>query len=487
MLRRPPYAAITLAASVALLASCNSVSGINDIKLVPVIVPVAADGVTINEIAVYQGPKRGLKGGAPGTPGVMVPVVAGRAALVRVFVTVDDSYDKSPVTARLVIGDAAPIELVTTPVSSTEEDIASTLNFEVPGDLLKPGVAYHVELTQPSDHASGDNKAARHPESGDEDMGVTSSGAQLKLVLVPVKYGADGSNRLPDISETQIQGYKDAFYKTYPTPKVELEVHEPMQWNKTISPSGAGWGEILDAIAQFRQKNNAPPETYYFGIFSPKATFDQYCQSGCVAGLAMVGSPSDTYTHAGVGVGFTGYMAFSTAIHEVGHTQGREHADCGGAQQIDPNFPHPNAGVGVWGFDLVARTLISPTQGKDMMGYCDPYWISDYTYEAIFQQMKLVNNARTFVPEGMKNLEWERARVGMDGELVWLDPVIMELPPRGEPLSVTVHGPSGSQTRNGQFFPYDHIPGGVILWQKDPSPIAGIQVTLQGQVKSLVK
>src|SRR4051812_42889498 len=64
---------------------------------------VAAQGVTLQEIAVYQGVKRSLmKAGSPGTG---VPVVEGRDALVRLFVTTDASYNNSPVTAHLFVGE----------------------------------------------------------------------------------------------------------------------------------------------------------------------------------------------------------------------------------------------------------------------------------------------------------------------------------------------------------------------------------------------
>src|SRR5262249_33750936 len=156
------------------------------------------------------------------------------------------------------------------------------------------------------------------------------------------------------------------------------------------------------------------------------STFNQFCAQGCVAGLGMIPANSqDSYSRAAVGVGYSGDMAWTTAIHEIGHTQGRSHAPCGGAQGVDPGFPDSQAGIGVWGYDLVSKQLISPTQGKDMMGYCDPYWISDYTYKGIFDRIKFVNNAEIFVPEELKNRTWERASIDGQGKLTWLDPITM--------------------------------------------------------------
>lgn len=492
MTRRPPYAFVSLA----LLASCNAITGIDDVTLVgdggtttltPPVITLPAQGVTITEVAVYQGPKRSLTGGTPPPAGVVTPIVAGRDALVRVFLQVDDTYDKSDVTAQLLIGDNKAIEIVGPVETSVEDEIATTLNFEVPGDMLVPGVRYAVELTQPSEHTKGDNPGARLPTTGMDGMGVESTGDALKILMLPVSYGADGSNRLPDTSEQQMQGYRDAFYRMYPAAKVELVMHEPMQWNKPVDPSGIGWDGILDAVAAYRQQEGTPKDTYVFGFFNPADTFDEYCSFGCVAGLGMIGMLGDDYSKAAVGVGYTGNDAFTTAIHEIGHTQGRQHADCGGAQNIDPKFPYPEAGIGVWGYDLIEKALISPTQRKDMMGYCDPYGISDYTYRAIFDRMKIVNQAKIVAPPELVNRTWERARVGIDGSLTWLDAVAMEAPPRGEPTSITVIRKAATSVAEGHFIPYDHIAGGVLLWPKESAPINAIQVTRGGVTKSLAR
>jgi len=343
---------------------------------------------------------------------------------------------------------------------------------------LVPGLAYRVELTQVYPHASGASSGASYSSKLD----VASDGAQLRIALVPVRYGADGSNRLPDTSAAQIQGYKDRFFGTYPIDKIDLQMHAPLAWSQAVNADGSGWGPLLDGLAQLRQQEGAASDLYYFGIFAPADAFDQYCGGGCVAGLGMIGSAQDSYSRAAIGLGYSGDVAFTTAIHEVGHTQGRNHAPCGGAQGVDPGFPYSNGSVGVWGYDLVSKTLISPDVAHDMMGYCDHDWISDYTFKAIFDRMKTVNGAELIIPEGQKNLTWERARADGQGKLTWLDPVTMVRPPLGA---------GGAAVVGGQFFPYDHLPGGVLLWHApnapNAPPMTGIQVTLGGKLSSLTR
>jgi hypothetical protein len=491
MLRRSSLVLASVASLLALLGACNSITGINDLpgsgagagepQPPPMI---AAKGVSIGEVALYQTVKRSFFGGTPPTSGITVPTVAGRPALLRVFTTTDPAYDKSAVTARLTLGQDAPIEVVGVVSTSTDAALTSTINFDIPADKMVVGQTFRVDLLQSPDRGNAANTAAGYPGMGTASLDVQSDGLQLKVMIVPVRYGADGSKRLPDTTQQQLDGYKNYFFSFYPAASVEITVREPWTWNQPIDPSGGGWSEVLDAVAGLRQTDHAPADLYYFGAFEPAGSFDQFCAQGCVAGLGMVGTTGDTYSRAAVGVGYPGDMAWTTAIHETGHNQGRNHADCGGAQGIDPKFPYPQAGIGVWGYDLVNRKLVSPLVGKDMMGYCDPYWISDYTYKAIFDRMKNVNKAEIVVPPGLANATWERARLDGEGNLTWLDPVTMERPPLGEPMTVTELRAGAAGPVQGQFFPYDHVAGGVLLWPRASDPITGIALTVQNQVRS---
>ena len=43
------------------------------------------------------------------------------------------------------------------------------------------------------------------------------------------------------------------------------------------------------------------------------------------------------------------------------------------------------------GYHVFTKELFSTTRYKDMMGYCTPEWISDYTYNALFNRITSVN------------------------------------------------------------------------------------------------
>lgn len=484
-LLRSSLAALPFAAGALPLLGCNAVTGINGLTYET---QVAADGVTIQDIAIYQGIKRSLMNNDPSDGGVVLPIIAGRDALVRVFVQTDETYNGGEVIAHLYLGgDKTPMDTSGIVWPGDESQLMSTINFQVPGEKIVGGLEFRVELTQSSMSSSGTNQGARYPESGTAPVEVQTAVVKLKVVIVPVQYGADGSNRLPDTSEEQIKGYRDWFYGTYPVPDVEVTVREPWPYKKAISANGAGWSEVLDALANLRESDGVAGDVYYYGAFEPKQTFGAYCAGGCVAGLGMLGSAADTYSHAVVGLGYTGYNAWSTAIHETGHAHGRHHAPCGGPDNVDKNYPYKNAAIGVWGYNPTTQKLIAPDQAVDIMSYCDPYWASDYTFKGLFEDRANLMASALIVPVELRDLTWERARLDGEGQLTWIDPVKLRRPPIGRATEVTVLEGGGERVVTGHFFAYDHLPGGVLLWPQSSAPVAGIEVTLAGSAATIAR
>ncbi len=93
------------------------------------------------------------------------------------------------------------------------------------------------------------------------------------------------------------------------------------------------------------------------------------------------------------------------ASHEVGHTLGRNHPskafrECGHSNS-DPDYPYENAGIASvfdnvetrpagLDFDEVlpgGLRFLTGSTNFDFMSYCNPSWISDYTFEGIYQYL----------------------------------------------------------------------------------------------------
>ena len=430
-----------------------------------------ATGVTISEVAFYQALKSTVwKNGSSQAP--TVSLVANRPAVVRVFASASGASG-APLTARLILGNNPPIETTVTSFgNNSDSSYSSTINFDVPAEYMTGG-NWRVEFKEPATSSQGPNPNA---STGDSSLQVRSS-KTLKVTLIPVQYQADGSNRMPDTSAGQVELYRQAFMAVYPTTDVVVNVGPTLAWGNSISSGGGGWETVLNAVTDERTSSSADFDEYYYGIFSPTSSFNSYCSGGCMLGLGWIGGPNAEYTRAAVGVGFSGEISTSTAVHEIGHNHGRDHSPCGGVSGADPNYPHSGGNIGVWGMDIFKHDMMPPSH-KDFMTYCDPTWISDYTYENILDFMAATNSLE--YPEASLNQVYERLSVGADSAS-WLNDVQLARPPLGDEVSsITLSLADGStRTVSGNYYRYDHLPGGVIYVKKQIQPIQALQVEIE--------
>ncbi len=436
--------------------------------------PLAAN-LGIQEIAFFQGVKVPVaRNGAKITPRA-ADVIAGRAALVRVYLAPKAGWSPREVLGELRLESASgakTFSATTTPsASSTDASLASTLNFEVPTDAIAVDTRYSVTLFTKT-AAAGDTSGARYPSGGAlEALDARSTGPALKIVIVPVRYDADGSGRLPDVSAAQIEQYRRAFYAMYPAREVQVTVRAPYPYAGSVSPTGSGFSTLLQSIVKLRQTDGAPKDVYYYGAFNARSSFTSYCSGGCVTGLCgLLTYPSDSTARACVGVGYTGAQSANTAAHEIGHAHGRSHAPCGGASGADSKFPYSGGRIGGWGWNLVTKKLVDPAVAKDFIGYCSPEWVSDYTFDALADRMSFVSASKSI------SFAWDAPRtyrfvdVGADGRLAWGDTITLQEPPLGEPQTLTWEAEDGSAvaTATGHLYPYDDLPGGYMLVPEAP-------------------
>ncbi|MBX3204500.1 MAG: hypothetical protein KF764_05495 [Labilithrix sp.] len=464
--------------------------------------------LTVTGVAVFQAVQVDVvKSGSFVAPSKRnAPVVAKRPGLIRVYVEPGDGWKAREVTAevRLVADDEKfPILRETKRISSAskDDDPKSTFNLEVPAEDLLPGVTFQVALTA-SDGALVDDGAeseARFPRDGSfKDLGVSRSG-KLKVVIVPVRYDTDGSGRTPDVGPTQLERYKKTLMQRYPTSEVELTTRAPYPWTTTISGNGTGFSSVLRAMHQLRQRDNAADDVYYYGLLAPSSSMNAFCQGGCVAGLSTVARENTPVLRASVGVGFVGQDAANTMAHEIGHAHGREHAPCGGASGVDPSFPYPQAQLGVWGYDIFDKTLISPTRGRDMMGYCPNEWVSDYTYNALFDRITAITTEKISLSsatassgsQGQAAARYRIAVVGPTGDLTWdaaSDIAVSDALKGGSAAPAHFLSANGQEmvTRTARFFAFDHLPGGF-LFVPEEAGVAWSSLRVDGYREQLTR
>lgn len=445
-----------------------------------------ATGLSMTEVSIYQSVKVTLMtNGMPVSPNA--PVVGGRPALVRVFVAPQGGFDARDIVARLRIEapNQSPVELEETirvSATSAEDRPDTTFNFDVPATALVLDASFSVGLYEVEACGAGnpDPNGVLYPTSGVALLDPRPTGGPIRVIVVPVRYDADGSGRLPDTSPAQIDRLRDTMFKLYPVPEVDITVREPLEWSGAILRNGAGWGEILQAVQGLRSIDQPPNNTYYYGIFRPADSFSAFCGGGCVAGLGTVPGPNSVQGRGSVGLGFTGQSAAETFVHEVGHNLGRSHAPCQ-VNNADPAYPYSSGRLGVWGFDLLDRTLIEPNEHRDMMGYCDPIWISDYTYDAIFTRIARVNGAQPFAP--WPDREVDVLFDDMDG-VRWGDRLVLSTPMGADRVPVKFVDGLGEVLREDEAeqLRYDHLPGRYLLIPRRPDGAVAVQVPDVGRV-----
>jgi hypothetical protein len=445
-----------------------------------------AKGLTISEIAVFQGVKVSIaKAGVKVAPTARkMPIVAKRDGLVRVYVTPNAGWTPHAVTAELhLVGATAfPILKDTKTISAASSDgvPASTFNFDVPGASLPAGAKYFVQLVDATvaPVATNVKNAAQYPMDGTVDTVDTVTGSdKLKITLVPVQYNGDGSGRLPSTSPAVLDALKKKTLELYPVPDVELTVHAPVAFAGTISADGSqGWDNVVTGIAQLRAQEAVAADVYYYGVFAPAASFAAYCPQGCVLGLASgIPAATDATQRAAAGVLFGDENTVATMPHELGHTHGRSHAPCGGAAGADPAYPYAGGKIGTWGYSIVTKMLFDPAVYADQMGYCRPEWQSDYSFNALFQRGKIVSNANiVFADDPSGDAEpgsYRFATVHPDGSLTWhaSSPVRMKHLD-GHRRPVHFDAADGTEMASGMahFYPFDHIEGGFLVVPEGP-------------------
>lgn len=399
-----------------------------------------SEAAIIDEVALYQAVRVPLARAGQLLGARNAPIVEDREALVRVFVSPRPGVAAQSVVARLTLesltrGPVVLEETLTVTRVSAETAADSTFNFLIPRETLKQDTQFSVSL-HPAASACGSGgqpAGARVPSTGLAALGAQSSGPSFEVVLVPVRYDADGSGRLPDTSAAQLTRYRDRIYSLFPTANVNITVRPVVGWSGALQRNGSGWANLLQALQNLRAQDQAAAHVFYYGIFAPAASFREFCNGGCVSGLGSVPSANDSYSRGAIGLGFSGSSSADTAAHELGHTLGRLHAPCG-TQDADPQFPYANGGIGVWGFDVLSNTLRAPTQSTDFMGYCDPNWVSDYNFTALFNRISHVNRNRGAQSLGVAE-SYRVAITDLDG-LRWGEPVVLNRAPEGETVSV---------------------------------------------------
>ena len=321
------------------------------------------------------------------------PLIAGKRALTRAYFDLDPGFQARPLRGVLDLKDGARSRSIVselTPLSSsTKEPLGSSFVFEVPPSELTPTATYRVRVLD-VDAAV----LAQFPGSGYLELGARSL-QPFELRLVPMTINGFA----PLLGDAELSALRKRALALFPSAELELSVAAPFELDYLVSGDGDGWDQALDDLLTQRTQQAPKPNVFFYGLMAPAASYSSYCGGSCTLGLSYVAEPDSESERGSIGVsvfvdGSGAKDAWDTLLHELGHALGRDHADCGDPDGPDPSYPYKNATLGeTYGYDFELAKLLKPKVYRDVMSYCSPVWISDYTYSAVFERLAYIDGS----------------------------------------------------------------------------------------------
>jgi len=262
------------------------------------------------------------------------------------------------------------------PNAIDEDTLSSSWNIPVAASVIRPGLSIVAEVDPGNTVFESNESDNAFPATAPQALTVRSVPA-LNVTLVPIIQAGNG--RTGNVSTPN--AFLDAVQRMHPLSSVNVAVRSPAYTTLTSDTleddnGNDAWSTILQELDVLRTVIDKSSR-YYYGV--AKVSY-----SSGVAGVAYVSTPSSAER---VALGWD-YLPSASGVvaHELAHNWGRNHAPCGNPSGVDTQYPHPDGSIGNYGFDVSAGTVKPPTHG-DIMGYCDPKWIGDYSYKAIMNYL----------------------------------------------------------------------------------------------------
>ena len=377
-----------------------------------------------------------------------VPLIAGRDALLRVFLTSDAplafyepevvatfSHDGRQVHRAVMERDGDRLA-----THADEAELRNSYNAVIPGEYIRPGLGMAVEADPGGTVPLAAGSQVRFPASGTAALNVIEV-PPMELTVVPVLEASE-----PDSSIFEWTGNVDddspevgLLRYSFPFSEFTARSREPYLTSLDLTTDNGQWGLVLEMEALRAIENGTG---YYYAAAASV--------NGFVRGRARLAA------WASIGKAWDTELA-----HEVGHNLDLLHAPCGGALGTDPEFPYANGGLGAWGYDFRDGSVVSAVRRRDIMGYCyERGWLSDYYYEKVIEYRERVegDRARAMVAAERRKSEMLVLWGGVVNGQLKLEPAFRvnsptRLPEQAGPYRIEGVGDSGATEFSLDFAP----------------------------------
>lgn len=398
----------------------------------PLVLKAGAD-LTISGLEVTQAVQR---------PDNSVPLVSGRPTMVRIYAQTNSPGSGAGVYASLAGSrngtplPGSPLQVGPGSVSATPARgvYTSTFNALLPASWLAGTIdlVATIDSTKQVAETREDNNQATLTANFD-------TVPALNITLVPIAYTHTPTGQVyPAPTGDPIS---DWIMRAYPIPAVNITLRAPLAFSGDLK-QGADWSRLLNTVTNAKSADGAPASQVYYGLI-PISNDSGRWFSGGIAGIGWIG------LRASAGLLLSGDTGGRIAAHEIAHNLGRGHAPCGATGGIDPSYPYSGASLGQYGLDISKARVYSPDapdNSKDLMSYCNPQWVSDYTYSALLNRQRVAGTPQV-ASQALTDSLLIRARLDAKG-VTALQPVYaLQAQPSPAPASsaysVELIGPGG--------------------------------------------
>lgn len=296
-----------------------------------------------------------------------IALVAGEEALLRVFPTAarTNSERIPPVRASFFLAGSLahtvdiPAKRGPIPTEVDESSLDRSANAVIPANIVQPGLEMVIEIDPDGTVDGGLHVGRRIPEAGRLAVEVRAMPV-FEITFIPFLWETKPDSAVVGLTagmEADPEGHRMLRYTRTLLPVKDLTVtaHAPVLSSSNEASNLIGQTQVIRVMEG--------GSGYYMGLLS-----------GEFSGAAGIGNLGRR----------TAYSVTSPTViaHEFGHNLSLAHSPCGNPLGVDPAYPHLNASPGVWGYDdSEGGQLVPPDGFYDLMSYCEPYWVSDYSFD----------------------------------------------------------------------------------------------------------